>query len=104
MSDYIFPDFLAKMMAKVDLRTQYEASMLSMSLMSVGLIVTIVYLIIYFDFPIWYKIFLVINGLSGLLFISSYITTTYQQYKMYMNAIKFQKTMKGGKQDATQKT
>jgi len=94
---YIFPDFIAKVMSKVDLRTQYEASMMSMSLMSIGLIVTITYLFIYVNFALWYKIVLVINGLAGILFMWSYITTTYQQYKAYMETIDFQREMKGGR-------
>lgn len=93
---YIFPDFLARVMAKVDMRTQYEASMLSMSFMSIGLVVTITYLVIFFDFQLWYRIFLVINGVAGLLFMWSFITTTYQQYRAYMGTIDFQKELKGG--------
>jgi len=89
--NYFFPDFLGKMMAKVDLRTQYEASLLSMSLIAVGLVLTIFYLVVYFEFALWYKILLVINGLAGLLFFSSGIITTFQQYQSYMVVIEFQK-------------
>ena len=55
--NYIFPDFLAKSMAKVDLRTQYEAGMLSMSFMMIGMIITITYLIIYLNFAWWHADF-----------------------------------------------
>ena len=100
-SNYFFPDFLAKLMSKVDIRTQYEASMMSMSFMSLGLIVTIVYLIIYFDFALWYKIFLGINGFFGLMFMWSGIVTTFQSYKSLLEIIEFQKNdMKGGKENA----
>lgn len=94
MSQYIFPDFLSKAMSKVDLRTQFEASMLSMSMMSVGLILTVIYFIIYFKFALWYKIFLGINGLAGLVFMWSMIITTFNQYQSYLEAIKFQKENK----------
>lgn len=87
---YIFGDFLGKIMSKVDLRTQLEASMLSMSLMSVGLVITISYLVIYLTFPLWYKILLVINGLAGLLFMWSNIVTSYQQYLNFMEVRNFQ--------------
>lgn len=93
---YIFPNFLANWMSKVDMRTQLEASMMSMTLMGMGLIVTIVYFVLYFDFPVWYKVLLVINGIAGFIFMSSFIVTTYQQYKSYMETIRFQKNMKGG--------
>lgn len=89
--NYLFPDFLAKAMSKVDMRTQYESSMMSMSFMCLGMIVTIVYLVIYFDFAWWYKIFLVVNGLAGMVFMWSYLVTTYQQYLTYLNAMEFQK-------------
>ena len=84
-------------MSKVDLRTQYEASMLSMTLMGIGLIITIIYLVLYFNFAVWYKILLVINALAGVVFFASYLITTYQQYLTYMAAVDFQIQMKGGK-------
>ena len=100
---YIFPNFLAKAMSKVDMRTQYEASMLSMAFILVGLILTISYFVIYFSFPIWYKIVLAINGVAGFVFISSFLVTAYQQYKTYMIALNFQKELEGGEQDAVKK-
>lgn len=94
---YIFPDFLAKAMSKVDMRTQFEASMLSMTFIAIGVVVTIVYLIIYIDFKLWYKIFLVFNGLAGIVFLWSFLVTQFQQYQSYMNARDFQINLKGGK-------
>ena len=94
---YIFPNWLANRMAKVDMRTQYEASMMSMTLICIGLVVTGIYMGIYTDFATWYKIFLCINVLAGIVFMSSYLTTTYQQYQTYMATMEFQKELKGGK-------
>lgn len=93
---YIFPNFLAEIMSKVDMRTQYEASMLSMSFICIGLVVSVIYVFFYTSFAMWYKIFLIVNGIAGLIFLSSFIVTTYQQYLTYMDAISFQKSMKGG--------
>lgn len=78
-------------MSKVDIRVQYEAGMMSMSLMMIGLILSIIYAIFYFDFPIWYDIVLIINGLAGFVFISSYLITTFQAYNSYMEIQEFQK-------------
>jgi len=89
--NYFFGDHLGRVMAKVDTRTQLEASMLSMALMMVGLVVTIVYLVIYTAFPLWYKIFLVLNLLAGLVFFWSNLVTQYQQYQNYMEVIDFTK-------------
>lgn len=88
---YIFPDILASAMSRIDMRTQLEASMLSMSLMGVGLVVTVIYMIFYFNFAVWYKIYLVFNGIAGLVFMFSFLVTTYQQYLSYMDVIDFQK-------------
>jgi|TARA_R100000750_G_scaffold3588_1_gene2933 hypothetical protein len=94
--NYVFPNVLANAMAKVDFRTQLEASMLSMTFMMVGLIVTSFYIAIYIDFQTWYKFFLVLNAFAGVIFMSSFLITTFQQYKNYMSTIKFQTEMKGG--------
>lgn len=91
--NYIFPDFLSKFMSKVDMRVQLEASLMSMTLMMIGMIVTIVYLILYFNLAMWYKIVLVINGLAGLVFFSSYLITTFQAYNSYMDAVDFQQSL-----------
>lgn len=100
---YVFPNFLAKAMSKVDMRTQYEASMLSMSFILIGLIITVIYFVVYFSFPVWYKIVLAINGFAGFIFISSFLVTTYQQYRTYMIAFNFQKELEGGEQDGVKK-
>lgn len=93
---YIFPDFLGKVMSKVDLRTQLEANLMAMSFMSIGLIVTVIYLVVYFQFQLWYKIFLVINGICGLLFFMSNIVQLFQQYQNVREVQEFQRNMKGG--------
>lgn len=104
MSDYIFPNFLAKAMAKIDFRTQLEAAMMSMTLILLGIIVSALYLILYVHgLALWYKIFLVINAGAAFIFLSSMIITTYQQYKSYMETIEFQKQMKGGQTNNAEK-
>jgi hypothetical protein len=93
---YVFPNIMAKAMAKIDMRTQYEASMLSLCFILVGLLTSVVYFVFYLNFATWYKVILVINGLAGFVFLSSHLVTTYQQYKNYMEIVIFQKQMKGG--------
>lgn len=101
--NYIFGDLLGNFMSKVDLQTQYEASMMSMALMMIGLIITAIYVWIFIDFPLWYKIILEINFTAGLVFMWSFLVTTLQQYKNYMQVKEFQslplqqsQDMKGG--------
>lgn len=93
---YIFPNFLAKAMSKVDMRVQYEASMMSMSLILIGIILSAIYVFIYVNVPLWYEIVIIVNALAAFVFISSFIVTTYQQYLSYMEIINFQKEIKGG--------
>lgn len=87
---YFFPDILGKAMMGVPLNVQLEANLVSMSLMSVGLIITIIYLCVYFNLALWYKIFLIINGIAGLMFFISSIVTTFQQYNNYMEILEYQ--------------
>jgi hypothetical protein len=100
-NNYFFPDFLGDFMRKIDMRTQLEASMMSMTLILIGMLVSVFYFVVYFDFALWYKIVLVINGLAGFVFLSSFLVTAFQQYQSYLTAIEFQqetKHMKGGMQ------
>jgi len=94
--NYIFPNPLANLMAKIDLRVQLEGSMMSMTLILMGLAVSTFYMAVYVNLPLWYKITLVINLLAAFVFISSNLVTTYQQYLNYMEVVDFNKQMKGG--------
>lgn len=88
---YIFPNIMAKAMAKIDMRTQLEASLMSMTLILIGIVCSMLYMFIYTDFSIGYKIFLSVNGFAGFIFISSFLVTAFQQYQNYMKITQFQK-------------
>ena len=77
---YIFPKWLANPMSKVPVKVQYESSMMGMTLILFGIILTAVYLFIYMDFETWYKVVLIINALAGIAVLGTGIITTYQQY------------------------
>jgi hypothetical protein len=81
---YIFPDFLAKGMSKVTFRAQNEASLLSQTLLIAGMILMCVYMIMYGGQTFYFKFLLVFNLLCGIVFMGSYLITTYQQYISYM--------------------
>ena len=89
---YVFGDFLGKAMSRVDLRTQLEASMMSMALILVGLVISSIYIFFFVNFPLWYRIVLVINMLAGLVFLWSNLVTQYQQYQNYMEVLEFKTT------------
>ena len=95
--NYIFPEWLAAPMRKMDMRLQYESSMMSMTLILVGLLLTGIYMTFFVkSFPIWYKITLVVNVFAGVGFLGSMLVTTFQQYQSYISALDFQKELKGG--------
>ena len=104
--NYVFPSPLAKMMEKVNLRTQYEATMMSVLFILVGLTISVVYMFLYVELILWYKITLIVNLIAAMIFLSSSLITSFQQYKSYLRAMKFQnkeeedqKEMKGGKEN-----
>jgi len=96
--NYCFPSPLAKIMEKVDIRTQYEASLLSMSFILVGLFISAFYMMFFVSgLQGWYKVVSIINLIAGFIFLSSFLVTTFQQYKSYLRVKEFQeKEMKGG--------
>ena len=88
---YFVPDALGKVLEKIDQRVQMESTMLSLAMMSVGLILSVVYACLYLTMPLWFKIVIVINGFFGLLFMYSSFLTAYQGYINFMEAKELQK-------------
>lgn len=86
---YVFPNVLAKGMAKVSMRTQMESSMLSQFLLLIGLTAMVIYILFSRQTTGFYKFMVVFNLLAGWLLISSYLVTTYQQYTSYSEAMGF---------------
>ena len=81
---FVFPNIMAKFMKKVDMRTQMEASMMSMSMIMVGMMIMVTYLLIYGAMGLFYKSLIIFNLLCAFIFISSFLVTTYQQYTSFM--------------------
>jgi len=86
---YVFPNILAKAMAKVDMRAQMESSMLSQFLLIIGLTLMVIFMIISHQTSGLYKFIVIFNLLCGWVLISSYLVTTYQQYTSYASAMGF---------------
>jgi len=84
---YVFPNFMAKAMSKIDMRAQMEASMMSQFLLLIGLSIMVIYMAVYNQGSIFYKILIIFNMLCGWVLISSYLITTYSQYTSYMGAM-----------------
>lgn len=85
---YALPDVLAKIMKRVDMRTQYESSILSMFFMLLGLLTFSIYIVFISDFELYFKILTAANSFFGMIFMFSYLVTTYQQYVNHMETTK----------------
>jgi len=81
---YCFPSPMARFMKKVDDRTQMEASLMSMFLLLIGLIMFTIYMVAFTDFSWWFKGLSIFNSLCGFIFLFSYLVTTFQQYQALM--------------------
>ena len=81
---FVFPNVLAKFMKKVEMRTQMESSLLSMSLIMCGMTLMAIYLIFFGQMGWVYKGLILLNLTAAFIFISSFLVTTYQQYISYM--------------------
>lgn len=90
---YCFPDKMAKVMKKMDMRTQMEAGLLSMFFILVGMLAFTVYVIFFAAFSIWFKILTAFNSFWGLVFMVSFLVSQYQSYVTYMQTVEALKTM-----------
>jgi len=86
-NNYIFPNLLAAGMKNVSQRVQYEATLLSTAMLMLGICIFGIYLVIFGEFGTFFKVLIGINTVSAFIFMSSALTTTYQQYCSYMEAI-----------------
>jgi len=92
---YIFPNILADAMKNVDMKTQLEAAMMSMFLLLIGMILMSVYSFLYLTQGWVFKTLLIFNIFAGILFMGSFLVTTYQQYVSYLSATSVQREIDG---------
>ncbi len=85
--NYIYPSKFAKLMAGISPRTQYEASMMSMTFILLGLIASMIYIVFFMEVSLVMKIGITVNSLAGMVFLFSFLTTTFQQYQTYLVAV-----------------
>jgi len=85
---YVFPDVLSNIMKKVDMRTQYEASLLSISFILIGLIAMAIYTVTFMEVGGWAKFMITFNMFWGFIFLTSFLVTNYQQYVAYLQTSK----------------
>jgi hypothetical protein len=82
---YIFPNIMASAMRKVNPRVQYEAALLSLTIILCSLVFIGIFTIIFTDYSLTTKIMTGINTVALFIFLSSNLVTTYQQYFQFMS-------------------
>ena len=85
--NYVFPNPMAKLMASIDQRTQYEASMMSILFILLGIIIMGFYAVFFSEMSLFMKIMISVNTGAGFMFLFSNLVTTYQQYRSYLEAL-----------------
>ena len=86
---FIFPDKTAKKMKKIDLGVQYEASVISSSLLMLGIILFLIYMIFFTESSWVMKGLIIFNSLCGLGLMGGMVITYYQQLVSYRESTKF---------------
>jgi hypothetical protein len=89
---FIFPDKAAKKMKKIDLGTQYEASVLSTTLLMIGIVVFLIYFVFFTSSSWMMKGLVIFNSICGLGLMGGMLVTYYQQLISYRESTKFLNT------------
>ena len=76
---FIFPDKVANTMKVIDIATQYEASILSIFCLMIGILLFVIYVIFLAPYNWITKAFVAFNSICGLFLMGSMLITNYQQ-------------------------
>lgn len=87
---------ITRMMSGLSTQYQMEASMISLVIIMIGMIIIAVYTIFFLNLSNFMRIMVGINAVAGLVFLSSFLITQYQQYLSLLAALKIQEEFKGG--------
>ena len=82
--NYVFPSIMAKMMKGISQRTQYEATMMAIIFILIGLTIMCVLTVFFTEVSWFFKIMAVVNGAAAFVFLSSHLVTQFQQYQNYL--------------------
>lgn len=102
-NNYIFPDVFGKWMGKLDQRTQYEGGMMATTLIMIGLVAMTIYIWIYMNWGLGFKILTTFNAAAGLLLMISNLVTLFQQYQAFMGYKQTQELIHSNPSQTTQK-
>lgn len=86
--NFIFPTKVANTMKVIDISTQYEASILSMFCLIIGMLLFLIYVIFIAPYNLILKIFIGFNSVCGILLMASMLVTNYQQLVAHKESTK----------------
>ena len=85
--NYCFPKPVANIMMSISPRTQMEASIMAMVVILCGMVFTGVYIAFYVeDISTLFRVITIINTLAGMVFLGTFLVTSFQQYKNFLIA------------------
>jgi Na+-transporting methylmalonyl-CoA/oxaloacetate decarboxylase gamma subunit len=86
--NFIFSEKTANIIKAVDMSTQYEASILSLFCLIIGMVLFMIYVIFIAPYTLFFKIFISLNTLFGIGLMGSMLVTNYQQFISYKESRK----------------
>lgn len=86
--DFIFPTRVANTMKVIDIATQYEASILSIFCLMIGILLFVIYVVFIAEYNWIMKLFISFNSICGLVLIGSMLVTNYQQLMAHKESTK----------------
>jgi len=84
---YCFPNIIAKMLKGVSQRTQYESSLMSLTVILLGIMIMTFYTIFYSPLSVFVKVVGAVNMVAAFVFLTSHLAMTYQQYISYLEVV-----------------
>jgi len=84
---YAFPDAMAKIMKKVDIRTQLESGLLSMFFILIGMLAFDIYIVFFMSISWWFKGLALFNSFWGFVFLLTSLIGQYQSYVTYLQTV-----------------
>lgn len=95
--DYIFPNFIAKALRKPSMKTQMEATMVGLVMMLITSLGTSGYIVFFSSWPVFFKVISVISEIGIVLFMGSFLVTSYMQYHAYKAQMGLYEALEGEK-------
>lgn len=78
--NFIFSPKTAEVMKAIDISTQYEASILALFCLLVGMVLFLIYVLFIAPYTLFIRLFICFNTVCGIILMGSMLITNYQQF------------------------